>query len=100
MDSGTMLIPNYLGEKTTLIILKGKASSLPEDNALLDAKKALRHEKGNRTVSEGNVSFLTEWIKLAEAPQVKEEEVDYFKVPVFNALKPETVQFGKPSWEK
>jgi hypothetical protein len=78
MDKGTMLIPNSLGEnwssRTTLIVLNGKASALPPDNALNDAKNALINEKRNPTVSSGNVSFLTFWIRLYLEQEKKAKE--------------------------
>lgn len=64
MTSGTMLIRNYLGEKTTLVIINDVASSIPTENALPDAKNALILEKKNPTVSSGNIAFLTLWIRL------------------------------------
>lgn len=67
--SGSMLIPNYLGEKTALLLANGKATANPPDNALADAKAALKKETKNPTVSSGNVRFLTYWIKVYSSQQ-------------------------------
>jgi hypothetical protein len=64
MTSGSMLIPNYLGERTLLKILGKQASSDAEDHALEDAKAQLAREKRNPSPSEGNIKFLTAWIDL------------------------------------
>ena len=71
MMTGSMIIPNSLGGGTILVLDKdGKTSASPEDNALNEARAALRREKGNASGREGNVRFLTEWIRLAETPVV------------------------------
>ena len=72
MQSGSMLITNYLGEKTLLKVSNDIATSSPEENALIDAKAQLKREERNATVSEGNVVFLKEWIRIYSGPQVSE----------------------------
>jgi hypothetical protein len=78
--TGTMLIPNYVGEKTLLRIAEGPdpasphermevASSEPSENVLADANAALKREQRNATVSVGNVKFLTYWLRLYNAQQ-------------------------------
>ena len=75
--TGSMLITNYLREKT-LLTLNEKATAQPSDNALSDAKVALRLEKNSRSPLEGNIKFLSAWIKTYEAEEsVKEELISF-----------------------
>lgn len=69
MQSGSMLIPNYLKEKTLLTISENIASSQPSDNALIEARAALNLERSSRSPNPGNISFLTEWIKIFTAQE-------------------------------
>jgi hypothetical protein len=73
MDSGSMIILNYLKETTKLSISSNVATAEPSDNALADARAALRREKDNRTVSRGNIDFLTLWISLYTKQQQEAE---------------------------
>lgn len=65
MNSGSMLIPNYLGNKTLLTIFNNEAIA-DDENALSDAKNELLRQKRNPSVRSGNVIFLTHWIRLFE----------------------------------
>lgn len=120
MNSGSMLITNYLNEKTLLKVSGNSATSDPEDNALNDARAALNLEKTSRSPNLGNIAFLTHWIRLYQmipsaykASSVKEESswsgpISSFGPPAdkeynFSPNLPSEqakVQFGKPSWEK
>ena len=64
MNSGSMLIPNYLGNKTLLTIINNEATA-DNENALFDAKNELLRQKRNPSVRSGNVIFLTHWIRLS-----------------------------------
>jgi hypothetical protein len=74
-----MIIPNYLGEKTTILIIDSQASSVPPENSLSDAKNALRLEKKSSSPKSGNIAFLYEWIKLFEAKESVNKDIENFK---------------------
>ena len=68
--TGSMLIPNSLGEKTLLILDNSKVSAIPPESSresnLTEARATLKREKSSPTVRQGNVKFLSEWIRVAQ----------------------------------
>ena len=74
--TGSMLIPNYLGNKTLLRIDDSGSNSEPSENSLPDAKKALRLEKSNRSINSGNIAFLTNWIRLFELKESVQKDIE------------------------
>jgi hypothetical protein len=71
--TGSMLIPNSIGEQTLLILTEDKATSPFEvELSLRDARAALKREKGNPSGREGNVKFLEAWIKYAQVDNLSE----------------------------
>jgi hypothetical protein len=87
--TGSMLIPNSLGTKTLLVltdsILTGNYT-LPTD-ALDDARAALRKEKACPTVREGNVKFLTEWVRVSSLREEVQEEIQVFQQEIDKLVK-------------
>ena|ERR1035441_1713807 len=70
--TGSMLIPNSLGDQTLLILTEDKVTSSSEvDAALPDARAALKKELGNPSGREGNIKFLKAWIRFASVPQTQ-----------------------------
>lgn len=86
MNSGSMYIPG-----ATLYIDESAAHGVPPDKALEAAQSALHREKSSRTVSEGNVRFLEEWIAkhleglvtktLAPGPESQVEATEESEAP-------------------
>lgn len=70
-----MLIPNHLGKKTLLTLSEGKVVADTE-NAINDARAALKREKGAPSVKSGNVSFLAWWIRLFEKKESESKPAD------------------------
>jgi hypothetical protein len=64
MNSGSMIIPNYIKDKTVLLVDNNKAIAVPDYNALNDARAALSRESGSPSKNSGNIKFLTYWINL------------------------------------
>ena len=64
MTSGSMHIKNYLGKVTTLKV-DGITAIADEENSLFDARAALGREKSSPSPNNGNIAFLTHWIRLA-----------------------------------
>jgi hypothetical protein len=85
MTSGSMLITNYLNELTTLVVIDNKASSVPPDNALNDARAALNRERSSRSPNSGNIAFLKEWLSLftQQEKEVFESKVNADQMELF-----------------
>jgi hypothetical protein len=61
--TGSMMIANNLGARTLLILKENEAVPI---EALQDARARLLIEKANPSVRQGNVKFLTEWVRVVE----------------------------------
>jgi hypothetical protein len=64
--TGSMMIANNLGARTLLILKENEAVPI---EALQDARARLLIEKANPSVRQGNVKFLTEWVRVVELKQ-------------------------------